>query len=152
MMKQNKETGFARLNEIANMFAMIGGKSFDEAFNIIARTKYGREIASNNPVVMYEQTTENLRAIAEELGQSDLFTVERIIDVYLNGEFKNLHTERTNFSPAQDLKGKYREALLRAREIRSLQARKNEFYDQQEKLHSTKVKDRIVKGQRQEGE
>ncbi len=144
---KTNETSFVRLNEIANMFAVISGKSFDEALDIIAKTKYGRDIASNDPVVMYEQTTENLRAIAEELGQSDLFTIERIIDVYLKGEFKNLHTRKTSFTPAQDLKGKYKESLLRARERRFIQARKNEFYDQQEKLHSTRVMDRIIKRQ-----
>ena len=124
---------FARLNEIANIFALISGKTFDEAFDIVSNTKYGRKIASNNPAAMYEQTTENLRAIAEELEQSDLFTVEKIINAYLNGDFRNLHTMRTVFAPKQELKEKYKRILSRAKKRAHDLAARNASYDRKQK-------------------
>ena len=124
---------FARLNEIANIFALISGKTFDESFDIVSNTEYGKKIASNNPFVMYEQTTENLRAITEELQQSDLFTIEKIVDVYLNGDFRNLHTTRTVFASTQELKEKYKSILSRAKERRYALAGRNVSYDKKQK-------------------
>lgn len=124
---------FARLNEIANMFALITGETFDKAFDIVLSTEYGKTIASNNPVVMYEQTTENLRAIAEELNQSDLFTIEKITDVYLNGDFRNLHTMRTTFAPAQELKEKHKRILSCAKRKRRFLIGRNASYDRKQK-------------------
>ena len=115
----NEFTCFTRINRLANMFAAISGRTFDESYDAILNTEYGREIAANTPVVMYEQTTENLRAIAEELGQSALFTIEKIVSVYLSGNFEGIDTARTNFSPVtSELKGKQKSLLAQAQERR----------------------------------
>ena len=121
MMKREFDN-FSRIVEIANMFSLITGKTFDESFDLILSTKYGQGIFYNNPTVMYQQTTENLRAIAEELNQrnpnlklKELFTADKIFETYMHGNFSGISTARTNFPVIKNLKEKHRMLLKNAR-------------------------------------
>lgn len=56
-----------RLEEIAKMYSSITGESISVSKKAILGTRVGKAIAQNNPVFLYEQPTNNLRDIAQEL-------------------------------------------------------------------------------------
>lgn len=62
-----------RFKEICLMFSFITGISSLEAESIIKKTSTGQGILSGNMTVMYEQQTENLFSIAEELAQMEKY-------------------------------------------------------------------------------
>ena len=62
-----------RFREICLMFNFITGISCAEAGNIIKKTATGQGILQGNLAIIYEQQTENLYSIAEELAQIDRY-------------------------------------------------------------------------------
>ena len=59
-----------RLRQLILMFATLTGKTESESEQIICGTETGRAVLEKNEVVLYEQQTENLYSIAQDLRQS----------------------------------------------------------------------------------
>ena len=75
-----------RMGQLVFMFSYITGQPEEEARNIILQTETGKAVQTENPIVMYEQQTENISSIAMELRNYksygalvDLFTVNAIV-------------------------------------------------------------------------
>lgn len=73
------------------MFSSISGVSLEDSRQIILNTATGKAIEESSAVVLYEQQTDNLYSIAQELhaqkeyrDMSRLFTVEAIRDSMRN--------------------------------------------------------------------
>lgn len=62
-----------RMAQVIFMFSEITGKSEEESEQIINITNVGKAIRENDPIVLYEQQTENLYSIAMELHQSEQY-------------------------------------------------------------------------------
>ena len=56
-----------RMKQLVFMFSSITGKSAEESEMIIAQTETGKLVLDNNKAVLYEQQTENMYGIVEEL-------------------------------------------------------------------------------------
>ena len=74
------------MGQLVFMFSYITGQPEEEARNIILQTETGKAVQTENPIVMYEQQTENISSIAMELRNYksyealvDLFTVNAIV-------------------------------------------------------------------------
>lgn len=57
-----------RLDEIVQMYSNVTGESVASARKKILTTSTGRAIADNNVAYLYDQPTNNLQAITQELG------------------------------------------------------------------------------------
>lgn len=57
-----------RLDEIVQMYSSVTGESVASARKIILKTSTGQAIADNNAAYLYDQPTNNLQAITQELG------------------------------------------------------------------------------------
>ena len=74
-----------RMRQLIVMFSNITGKTEEESKRIILETETGQAVYSGNPIVLYEQQTENINSIAIELKNSKytllgrLFTKEAIV-------------------------------------------------------------------------
>lgn len=75
-----------RIEQLVFMFSYITRQPAEEARNIILQTETGKAVQVENPIVMYEQQTENISSIAMELRNyksyealADLFTVSAIV-------------------------------------------------------------------------
>lgn len=75
-----------RLSQLAKMYSAIAEVPYEEALNIIRKTKTGQKIKDNDPILMYEQHTSNLMEIAKELpiDTRKKFTADKVIESFKN--------------------------------------------------------------------
>lgn len=91
-----------RLNELTFMFSYVTGMSSQEAEKLILSTNTGKAIKRKNKAVLYEQQTDNLYQIAQELKANhaypeieDVFTVENIVQALIKLIGKNKERQVT---------------------------------------------------------
>lgn len=64
-----------RIEQLTFMLNTITEIGWKEAEDVVLSTKTGKDILLNNPVVLYEQQTENLAEIGDELREKDKYNV-----------------------------------------------------------------------------
>lgn len=119
-----------RMKQLAFMFSSITGKSREESEMIIAQTETGKLVLDNNKAILYEQQTENLYGIVEELKEITLYqklaegiTCDHIVEAMqklllsqnsLNYEENLIYSKKSsNVSDEmrKDMKDRYRKML-----------------------------------------
>ena len=97
-----------RMGQLVFMFSYITGQPAEEARNIILQTETGKAVQAENPIVMYEQQTENISSIAMELRNHksyealvDLFTVNAIVQAMR--ALKTMEKQDGKYSVAQSI-------------------------------------------------
>lgn len=90
------------------MFSYITGQPIEDARNIILQTETGKAVQAENPIVMYEQQSENISSIAMELRNCksyeslvDLFTVTEIVQAMR--ALKNMEKQNAKYSVEQPI-------------------------------------------------
>lgn len=75
-----------RMRQLTALFSAITGKTLEESMEIILQTETGNAVNENNMAIMYEQQTENLYEIAEELKRqenyaeiAEMLSIENIV-------------------------------------------------------------------------
>lgn len=94
-----------RIRQLVFMFSYITGKTEEESRSIILETETGKAAQTENPIIMYEQQTENISSIAMELRNNksyeslaDLFTISAIVQ-----SMQNLETMANKYSVDQSI-------------------------------------------------
>lgn len=97
-----------RLQQIVWMFSYITGQPIENARDIILQTETGKAVQAENPIVMYEQQSENISSIAMELRNYksyealvDLFTVTAIVQAMQS--LKNMEKQDEKHSVAKSI-------------------------------------------------
>lgn len=100
-----------RLNELTFMFSYVTGMSSQEAEKLILSTNTGKAIKRKNKAVLYEQQTDNLYRIAQELKEdhsctelAGVFTVENIVQALMELVEKNKERHLTTSNMKFDKK------------------------------------------------
>lgn len=93
-----------RLQQIIYMLSSITNLAESDAKQVILSTNTGKAIQQNEPTVMYEQQTENLYSIKEEMGQNPKYvylaneiSVASIVDAYNKMQEYSQLSDRKNF-------------------------------------------------------
>lgn len=78
-----------RLDELTFMLAHITGLSHQQSKQLILNTRIGKALQNKNQAIIYEQQTENIYQIAQELREQNnypeiesLFTVDNIVNSF----------------------------------------------------------------------